>query len=1379
MKTRNKYILLIVLTLVILGFGTADARQNIAQQAYAIFERNCLNCHGEHGAFTEQLIIEHTSLIDTGTVIPGNPDASKFYQRLIETAVEKRMPLGQPPLAPEAIETIRQWIEAGAPDWGATLESDGPFITPQEMLETIEKHVNSLAPFDRAFARYFTLTHLYNAGEATEALYAYQRALSKLVNSLSWGREVIKPQPIDSEKTIFYIDLRDYEWEIGTDRWAQIEQMYPYSIEFNAPTQTGLREKLTGLREEMNCEEPFVHADWFLATASLPPLYHDILGLPATDRELEAELDVDVVSNIRNAAGKRVWRAGFNDSGVSNNNRVVERHISRYGAYWKSYDFAGSVGTQDIFTHPLSFTHDGGEIVFNLPNGLQAYYLADASGNRLDEAPIKIVSNPAASDPTVRNGLSCIGCHTEGMKTFEDQVRAVIEQNPNPPFDKARALRLYTEKAMMHAFIDEDIDRYRQALEAAGDVLGGIEPIQRLYEAFQGPVDAAHAAAVVGLETEAFLQKIRESTGLKNLGLLVLENGTMKRDAWTSKFSEVIFALDFPEKRTSTPVVPQKERIPGESVYIPDANLRAAIAEVLGKVPGDTITAAEMAVLERLELNNKDIGDLTGLEFAINLNWLALNDNNISDFSPIAGLIGLNELRFHNNPVSDLSPLKGLTNLTGMWFEGTQVADLSPLAALINLETLHFATEFVTNLSPLKGLTNLTGLWPHWVRVDDLSPLAGLTNLKTFGMWGNPSAIDLSPFAGLTELEEFDICGADISDLTPVASLTGLKRLSLVSNKISDISPLVGLIELERLDIRKNKISDISPLAGLTELEYLRVSQNEISDFSPLNGIRENIILVWFDNPGFSEGGPKIEGPWLWVALPEADMDSPKDLLSEASGGTVTEMGIATRGAIEGKSVGSSTWTPHKLLPTGWIVDMEDEDNAAIADAFNVPALDESRGIAYGSVSVYSPGGQETTMYVGVSEHRLKVWLNGSLIYYDGYGDASRGSYTDFFPVTLQQGKNVLLIAFHPLDRVFIGFETGTEYTVSNTGIGYNFLQPIHAGDTFTVDFSAENVSDLAGWQFDVAFDPDVLQAIEVSEGDFLKTEGGTTFLQKGVIDNGSGKITRLSSARFGGDGVSGTGTLLSVTFSAKTVGETRLTLQNFQFASASGGIIPVRPYEVVITVEGELATGDVNRDGQVSILDIVLVARYFGETVPANSEVDVNGDGIINILDLILVAQHMGESTTSASPSILAMDSIEGLDTAMIQAWIEQAQLENDGSIAFQHGIANLQRLLASLIPEKTTLLANYPNPFNPETWIPYHLAKPSEIVITIYDTRGSTIRRLDLGHQREGYYTHRSRAAYWDGRNAVGERVASGIYFYQLQVDDLSYLRKMVILK
>ena len=246
--------------------------------------------------------------------------------------------------------------------------------------------------------------------------------------------------------------------------------MYPYAIEFDASTQASLLEKLTSLRDEMDCEVPFVYADWFLANASLPPLYHDILDLPETDSELERELGIDVLRNIQRAPGRSVWRAGFNESGVSNNNRVIERHTSRYGAYWKSYDFAGNLGTQNIFTHPLSFTHDGGEIVFNLPNGLQAYYISDASGNRIDAAPTTIVANPAASDPAVRNGLSCIGCHTEGMKEFEDGVRSVIEQTTNPAYDKEQALRLYVERDVMKSLREQDTQRYKTALEETGGV---------------------------------------------------------------------------------------------------------------------------------------------------------------------------------------------------------------------------------------------------------------------------------------------------------------------------------------------------------------------------------------------------------------------------------------------------------------------------------------------------------------------------------------------------------------------------------------------------------------------------------------------------------------------------------------------------------------------------------------------------------------------------------------------------------------------------------------------------------------------------------------------------------------------------------------------
>ena len=203
------------------------------------------------------------------------------------------------------------------------------------------------------------------------------------------------------------------------------------------------------------------------------------------------------------------------------------------------------------------------------------------------------------------------------------------------------------------------------------------------------------------------------------------------------------------------------------------------------------------------------------------------------------------------------------------------------------------------------------------------------------------------------------------------------------------------------------------------------------------------------------------------------------------------------------------------------------------------------------------------------------------------------------------------------------------------------------------------------------------------------------------------------------------------------------------------------------------IPTWDVNRDGQVNVLDLVAVANAFGEDVP-----DVNGDGIVNILDLVLVAQHFGDSTTAA-PSMLAMNAIQGFDAAMVQAWIERAQLENDGSIAFQDAIANLQRLFASLIPEKTALLANYPNPFNPETWIPYQLSESADVTLTIYAVDGTMVRTLVLGHQTIGIYQDKSRAAYWDGKNQVGESVASGVYFYTLTAGDFTATRKLLIRK
>ena len=1318
----------------LVGSQHVYAQSQLAQDAYSIFEQNCLNCHGPEGAYRDVLLMEHDLLIEAGTVIPGSPDASDLYKRLLGPTEDGglQMPLGTEPLLAQSIDIIRRWILAGAPDWAATPIIDSPFISPDEILDTIESHLMSLAPFDRAFARYLTLTHLYNAGERVEILREYRKALSKLINSLSWRLEVTNPKPIDPQQTIFYIDLRHYEWDVN-DGWTKIEDVYPYHISFDAPAQTALREQLDRLQTEMNCVIPSVHIDWFLATASSPPLYHDLLSLPLTDSELETRLEVNVDRNLTNAPGDRVWRAGFNNSGVSNNNRVVERHASRYGAYWKSYDFAGSIGTQNIFTHPLDFTQDGGEIIFNLPNGLQGYLIVDASGFRLNEAPINIVSNPAASDPTVRNGLSCFGCHIEGMNKFEDQVRSAIESHANPPYDKAQALRLYVQKSDLDARVEEDINRYRNALEATGGQFGGVEPISRFHEVFQGPVDAAYAAAVVGLGTETFLQKVRENIGLQNLGLLALdsENGSVKRDAWASSFQHVLNALEGGEPSNVTP----PDELPGAYVNIPDTNLRAAIAETLGKSADAPITVEDMKGLKTFSADGRGIRDLTGLQFATNLGHLHLRGSAISNLSPIAGLIELRALVIYSNLLSDISPLAGLTELTSLEVHTNNISDISPLAGLTGLNHL--------------------GLWNN--NISDISPLAGLTGLNHLALWGN-NISDVFPLAGLTELTVLDLSFNNILDISPLAGLTELNRLALGENNISDVSPLAELTNLEWLLVSNNHISDVTPLSGLTNLKWLGVHINKISDISPLDGLRENATLVWHSNPAFPTDAPKIEGPWLWVVLPETRLTSSTDLLSEASGGKVTEVEIATHGATAGKSVGDDVWTSRRLPPTGWN-NVEQMLGGRIDGA-----------IVYGAVSLSSPRQQDTTMYVG-SRFGFKVWLNGVLIY-ESLGYNASSDYTDFLPVSLEQGRNVLLVAIEANSNSFFGFETGTEYTVP-TGISYAFSDmPIYLGDTFNFDVRAEDVSDLSGWQFDIAFDPARLEAVDVSEGDFLKTDGGATFFQEGRIDNTAGKITGLKAVLFSERGVNGSGAILQVTFKTKSNGETALTLQNFKFGSSTGEIIPAGPHEVYITVEERLLSGDVNRDGDVDIFDLILVARQFGESVPPNSDVDINGDGMVDIFDLTLVAKGFGGA---AAPAVAK----GRVDAATIKGWIAEARLKDDGSIVFRQGIKNLETLLASLIPQETSLQPNYPNPFNPETWIPYQLANASEVQIAIYDTRGVVVRSLDLGHQQEGYYTSRSRAAYWDGTNDVGERVATGIYFYQLQVDNLSLIRKMVILK
>ena len=203
----------------------------------------------------------------------------------------------------------------------------------------------------------------------------------------------------------------------------------------------------------------------------------------------------------------------------------------------------------------------------------------------------------------------------------------------------------------------------------------------------------------------------------------------------------------------------------------------------------------------------------------------------------------------------------------------------------------------------------------------------------------------------------------------------------------------------------------------------------------------------------------------------------------------------------------------------------------------------------------------------------------------------------------------------------------------------------------------------------------------------------------------------------------------------------------------------------------------DINNDGIVDIRDLVLISNNFGVATPTPPKVDVNKDGQVNILDLLLVAAHLGESSTATAPSRHAAISRGHLD--LVEQWLTEARLVNDGSLGFRQGIAALERLINTATPQETVLLANYPNPFNPETWIPYDLAEDSDVEIEIYNVKGERVRQLSLGFQGAGSYRSRSRAAYWDGRNAVGESVASGVYFCVLHAGAVRTTRRMVILK
>ena len=332
------------------------------------------------------------------------------------------------------------------------------------------------------------------------------------------------------------------------------------------------------------------------------------------------------------------------------------------------------------------------------------------------------------------------------------------------------------------------------------------------------------------------------------------------------------------------------------------------------------------------------------------------------------------------------------------------------------------------------------------------------------------------------------------------------------------------------------------------------------------------------------------------------------------------------------------------------------------------------------------------------------------------------------------------------------------------------------------VTIQVQQIANLAGFELELSFNPAVITVIDVTEGDFLKQSGGETFSPDPEMDNINGTVS-MTVGRLTPGGANGAGSLAQIRFQAKTTGQSPLTLTTVKLADTRADQIIATFSSASITVT-EFPPWDVNQDGGIDIFDIVIVGQHFGQHPPQDQRADVNRDGQVNVWDLVLLGSHLGESMHPAAPAFspsaaLFLPSIEKL-TAMQQARAALEALPEKSSGA-EIALAVLRSWLAQNESHVTTtqLLPNYPNPFNPETWIPYQLAVDTEVYITIYDARGKRVRRFNRGHQKAGAYVNRQRAAYWNGRSEIGELVSSGLYFYHLRAGDFTAIERMVILK
>ena len=873
-------------------------------------------------------------------------------------------------------------------------------------------------------------------------------------------------------------------------------------------------------------------------------------------------------------------------------------------------------------------------------------------------------------------------------------------------------------------------------------------------------------------------------------------------------------------------------------VSIPDPNFRAIIEEDLGKAPGAIITVADMQTLVHFLASASNISDLTGLEHATNLTWLWLGDNNIQDISVLEGLTQLTILWLYNNSISDISPLvenTGIGNEDWVVLRGNFLNALSINTHIPALQSRGVNVEFDNiivrpediaqivdipdpnlraaiadargnlpsdpiTMADMVVLTNLIG---NHVNISDLTGLEAATNLASLECSHN-NISDISFLAGLTNLTQLNLGDNSITDISPLAGLTNLTQLNLGDNSITDTSHLAGLTNLTRLWLNNNAITDISSLTGLTNLTQLWLNNNAITDISPLvenTGLANEDFVDLEGNPldamSINTHIPTLHERGVFVEFDDTGIVQPEDLAQ-----TVDIPDSEFRAVIENRlhkvsgdpiTAGEMATLVYLYADTHYFSDL-----TGIEHATNLKVLNLQENY----ISDISPlAGLNNLKELNLRDNRISdilplTGLNNLIKLRLGVNsisdispvagltnltvlDLTSTSISDISPIaglnnliTLYLGGNAIsdispLAGLNNLTQLFIWENSISDISpltnstnLTRLEIGENAISDISPLIGLTnliyLSLSENAISDISPLARLNNLTELYLRDNRIS--DISPLAGVTNLIYLGLEENGISDISPLvENTRFGNGH------------------DVNLRRNPLNFSSLNIHIPALQSRGVTVWYDDTVVAADVNGDGVVNILDLVSVAAQFGKQGQNLAE-DVNGDGAVNILDLVWVAAIFSDA--AAAPAAKP-EASEILTTAKIKQWLTDAKALEITDPIMERGIVVLQQLLASLTPTETQLLANYPNPFNPETWIPYRLADDAFVTLTIYDLNGRVVRTIDMGHQPAAAYESRSQAIYWDGRNQVGEKVTSGVYFYHLSAGDYSATRKMLILK